>query len=288
MFNSKLTKRMFAVGLLAVVFALGCSPAGGEEQAEEQAAMQAEQPAHAESEPEVTYLALDTTPLARSKSLQGFQASAGDGWKFKTYRDQYSTYEIVVESTDEKDRRSWVVRLRAPNNELFQPGLYADVEPPGSGPKDKPWLSLTVGSSAPNYSAGWFRIHEADFAADRTHFAVDFFLVDFEDEKMFGRLRYNARVDPQPTAEEIAVLLYGERGAALRRLGFEPVETPNVLGLEGIFYGRHHRHAASHEEYMKEVIGRITSHLPEVEEGKELWYDPESHKLYIRPIGQEP
>jgi hypothetical protein len=271
-FMTKTINVLSAVGVLATILAMGCTECVGEE------------PAGPHSEE--TYLALDSTPFSASKWRTGFKASAADGWRFGAYREPQDTYRIVIKSPDNEDDQQWELRLRAPNNAPFEPGLYKDAQEPLSD-AGKPWLSLTVGSTVPTYSSGWYRIHEADFAADRTHFSVDFFLVQNSGEKVFGRLRYHARVDPVPTDQEVTVHLYGERGAALRRLGFEPVQTPGVLGLQSIFFGRHRRHADSHEEFMKEVIGPVTSYLPKVEEGKELWYDPESQQLYIRAIGQE-
>lgn len=61
-------------------------------------------------------------------------------------------------------------------------------------------------------------------------------------------------------------------------------ESQPIIQAIQFFHAENGRYPKSHEEFMKKVVEYNKMRLPKVDEGYELIYHPEYHKVYIQPI----
>src|SRR4051812_47937384 len=157
---------------------------------------------------EVTYLSIDGVQRSFVGGVQKLRPI--DGWVFDA-----EAREKRIACHVHQRRTHYRFDFSAGRGKDIEIGHYEDA-PRSVIEEWLPSLYIDAHGHGSAEITGWFQVHEIELSSDKKtveHFSVDFLMIEDGGGTAFGRLRYKATIDPQPTHKQIVAAIKSKRKA---------------------------------------------------------------------------
>ncbi|TWT86935.1 hypothetical protein Mal64_37650 [Pseudobythopirellula maris] len=243
-----------------------------------------------------TYFAVDAAPRSVvPRAIRGYRITPFGEHEFVCTPGDDGSLAVAVLAPPGSLHADWRLVVRAPAGTKLTKGSYKDAvgygTPAAQSHDGRSSMRFSADMRVVEESTGWFDVHEIAYSPDGRgveRLSLDFVSIEPGDRRTFGRLRLGATIDPVPTEDEIHKAMLGEVEWTRYKAGYRK-KTSNAFDKElTSYHANHGEYPADLGELRREIPStRFFKVSPRDAGHKELWYDPELGRLYLKPVGAD-